>query len=302
MDIIGLAPVPNQMGHFAVFGRRGWSETANTWEALENLQSVPDLLYAFEDSLSFITPKSRSTPNILPLLTTLDIFQLTTPILKHPSFIRKPVAVKIISKAKLHLRISTSLSYGYMAFLNLPGSTMWGLGQSMKPCPTNSKDLEYRSSCRYDMWGIDRPISGRISRNFEIWGCGIIRFKACCLDIKIGVVEREVYLNVKGWSFCVLCSAFLQSNPILIYLKCKKGAVSSYIHPFINKKLLQICDGLPAENVTCEDLSSTNSGASAINFWEKTNIGAECALCGATASAFRKSSDGQCVHALCSIH
>ncbi|CAJ1964866.1 unnamed protein product [Sphenostylis stenocarpa] len=82
----------------------------------------------------------------------------------------------------------------------------------MKPCPTNPKDLEYRSSCRYDMWVIGRPITGRISRNFEIWGCGIIRFK--------------------------------------------------------------ICDGLPIEDVICEDLSSRNSGASAINFWEKPNIGA----------------------------
>ncbi|CAJ1974169.1 unnamed protein product [Sphenostylis stenocarpa] len=49
----------------------------------------------------------------------------------------------------------------------------------------------------------------------------------------------------------------------------------------------------------CEDLSSRNSGASAINFWEKPNIGAECALCGATTGAFRKSSDGQWVHAFC---
>ncbi|QCE16937.1 chromobox protein 8 [Vigna unguiculata] len=28
---------------------RGWPETANTWEPLENLQSVPDLLHAFEE-------------------------------------------------------------------------------------------------------------------------------------------------------------------------------------------------------------------------------------------------------------
>lgn len=39
-------------------------------------------------------------------------------------------------------------------------------------------------------------------------------------------------------------------KPILIYLKCRKGAVSSYIHPFINKKLLQI--GVPLEDVICE--------------------------------------------------
>lgn len=30
---------------------RGWPETANTWEPLHNLQSVPDLIHAFEESL-----------------------------------------------------------------------------------------------------------------------------------------------------------------------------------------------------------------------------------------------------------
>ncbi|XP_058785732.1 chromo domain-containing protein LHP1 [Vicia villosa] len=30
---------------------RGWPETANTWEPLQNLQSVPDLIHAFEESL-----------------------------------------------------------------------------------------------------------------------------------------------------------------------------------------------------------------------------------------------------------
>lgn len=32
-----------------MINRRGWPETANTWEPLENLQSVPDLLHAFEE-------------------------------------------------------------------------------------------------------------------------------------------------------------------------------------------------------------------------------------------------------------
>lgn len=48
----------------------------------------------------------------------------------------------------------------------------------------------------------------------------------------------------------------------------------------------------------CEDISSRNSGASAISFWEKPFV-AECALCGGTTGAFRKSSDGQWVHAYC---
>ena len=29
--------------------RRGWPETANTWEPLENLQSVSDVIDAFEE-------------------------------------------------------------------------------------------------------------------------------------------------------------------------------------------------------------------------------------------------------------
>ncbi|CAL0307848.1 unnamed protein product [Lupinus luteus] len=49
----------------------------------------------------------------------------------------------------------------------------------------------------------------------------------------------------------------------------------------------------------CEDLSSRTSGASAINFAEKPYFIAKCALCGDTHGAFRKSSDGQWVHAFC---
>jgi len=48
----------------------------------------------------------------------------------------------------------------------------------------------------------------------------------------------------------------------------------------------------------CEDLLS-RSGPSAINSWEKPYFVAECALCGGTTGAFRKSSDGQWVHAFC---
>lgn len=49
----------------------------------------------------------------------------------------------------------------------------------------------------------------------------------------------------------------------------------------------------------CEDLLSRSSGPSAINSWEKPYFVAECALCGGTTGAFRKSSDGQWVHAFC---
>jgi hypothetical protein len=49
----------------------------------------------------------------------------------------------------------------------------------------------------------------------------------------------------------------------------------------------------------CEDLLSRSSGTSDINSWEKPYFVAECALCGGTTGAFRKSSDGQWVHAFC---
>ncbi|XP_019455602.1 PREDICTED: uncharacterized protein LOC109356638 isoform X3 [Lupinus angustifolius] len=49
----------------------------------------------------------------------------------------------------------------------------------------------------------------------------------------------------------------------------------------------------------CGDLSSRNSGASATNSMEKPYLIAECALCGGSSGAFRKSSDGQWIHAFC---
>ncbi|KAL9313526.1 hypothetical protein ACSQ67_018978 [Phaseolus vulgaris] len=44
---------------------RGWPETANTWEPLENLQSVPDLLHAFEDSLKSGTVRKRKRKDVV---------------------------------------------------------------------------------------------------------------------------------------------------------------------------------------------------------------------------------------------
>lgn len=50
----------------------------------------------------------------------------------------------------------------------------------------------------------------------------------------------------------------------------------------------------------CEDLSSSRSfGAPVVNSWEKPYFVAECGLCGGTAGAFRKSTDGQWIHAFC---
>lgn len=41
------------------------------------------------------------------------------------------------------------------------------------------------------------------------------------------------------------------------------------------------------------------SGAPEVDFWEKFSSAAECALCGGTTGAFRKSTSGQWVHAFC---
>ncbi|XP_023550043.1 uncharacterized protein LOC111808351 isoform X1 [Cucurbita pepo subsp. pepo] len=50
----------------------------------------------------------------------------------------------------------------------------------------------------------------------------------------------------------------------------------------------------------CEELAvSRGSGTPVVNFWEKSYFVAECGLCGGTTGAFRKSSDGQWVHAVC---
>ncbi|CAL0319377.1 unnamed protein product [Lupinus luteus] len=49
----------------------------------------------------------------------------------------------------------------------------------------------------------------------------------------------------------------------------------------------------------CESLSSRSSATSTINSREKPYFVAECALCGGTTGAFRRSCDGQWVHAFC---
>ncbi|XP_059631881.1 uncharacterized protein LOC132274584 [Cornus florida] len=50
----------------------------------------------------------------------------------------------------------------------------------------------------------------------------------------------------------------------------------------------------------CEDLLPSRwAGTPAVNSWEKPYFVAECGLCGGTAGAFRKSTDGQWIHAFC---
>nr|POF09256.1 protein jade-1 [Quercus suber] len=81
-------------------------------------------------------------------------------------------------------------------------------------------------------------------------------------------------------------------NPILVCLSCKV-AVHLDCYRSVKESTGPWCCEL------CEDLSSRSSGATPHNFWEKPYFVAECGLCGGTAGAFRKSSNGEWVHAFC---
>ncbi|KAK7353135.1 hypothetical protein VNO80_18575 [Phaseolus coccineus] len=81
-------------------------------------------------------------------------------------------------------------------------------------------------------------------------------------------------------------------NPVLVCSGCKVS-----VHLDCYRSVKETTGPWYCE--LCEEMSSRSSGASAINFWEKPYIGVECALCGGTTGAFRKSSDGQWIHAFC---
>ncbi|XWS25217.1 hypothetical protein CRYUN_Cryun27aG0050700 [Craigia yunnanensis] len=82
-------------------------------------------------------------------------------------------------------------------------------------------------------------------------------------------------------------------NPILVCSGCK---VAVHLDCYRNVKETTgpwCCE-------LCEELfSSRSSGASSLNFWEKPYCATECGLCGGTTGAFRKSVDGQWIHAFC---
>lgn len=91
---------------------------------------------------------------------------------------------------------------------------------------------------------------------------------------------------------CDICRRFENVlNPILVCSGCKVA-----VHSVCYRSVKETTGPWYCE--LCEDLLS-RSGPSAINSWEKPYFVAECALCGGTTGAFRKSSDGQWVHAFC---
>nr|XP_016470132.1 PREDICTED: uncharacterized protein LOC107792434 isoform X1 [Nicotiana tabacum] len=84
-------------------------------------------------------------------------------------------------------------------------------------------------------------------------------------------------------------------NPILVCTSCKVAVHLDCYRSVRNSTGPWYCE-------LCADLlSSGGSGAQASNLWEKEKpcFIAECGLCGGTAGAFRKSNDGQWVHAFC---
>ncbi|KAL5844155.1 hypothetical protein ACOSQ4_010113 [Xanthoceras sorbifolium] len=82
-------------------------------------------------------------------------------------------------------------------------------------------------------------------------------------------------------------------NPILVCSSCKVA-----VHLDCYRSVKESMGPWYCE--LCEELlSSRSSGAPSANFWEKPYFVAECGLCGGTTGAFRKSADGQWVHAFC---
>ncbi|THF98695.1 hypothetical protein TEA_026784 [Camellia sinensis var. sinensis] len=82
-------------------------------------------------------------------------------------------------------------------------------------------------------------------------------------------------------------------NPILVCSSCKVA-----IHLDCYRSVKDSTGPWKCE--LCENLlSSRSSGAQTVNSWEKPYFAAECGLCGGSAGAFRKSTDGQWVHAFC---
>ncbi|KAH1109109.1 hypothetical protein AAZX31_04G001600 [Glycine max] len=70
IPILTMASMKSKPYAVRGYARRGWPETANTWEPLENLQSVPDLVDAFEDSLKSGKHQKRKRKHV-------DVLQLT---------------------------------------------------------------------------------------------------------------------------------------------------------------------------------------------------------------------------------
>ncbi|XP_038715589.1 uncharacterized protein LOC120009189 isoform X2 [Tripterygium wilfordii] len=93
---------------------------------------------------------------------------------------------------------------------------------------------------------------------------------------------------------CDVCRRFdTMLNPILVCSGCKVAVHLDCYRSLKESKGPWFCE-------LCESLlPSRCPGDPTVNFLEKPYFVAECGLCGGTTGAFRKSSDGQWVHAFC---
>ncbi|KAK3015715.1 hypothetical protein RJ639_005663 [Escallonia herrerae] len=95
-------------------------------------------------------------------------------------------------------------------------------------------------------------------------------------------VQSTSDLSKEHFRTCDVCR---RSDTVAVHLDCYRSAKDS-----TGPWCCELCDELA---------SSRSSGSTAANSWEKPYFVAECGLCGGTAGAFRKSTDGQWVHAFC---
>ncbi|OWM88465.1 hypothetical protein CDL15_Pgr003877 [Punica granatum] len=103
--------------------------------------------------------------------------------------------------------------------------------------------------------------------------------------------DRHVDFGKEYTKLCDICSrAEKIMNPILVCSSCKVA-----VHLDCYRNVRESTGPWYCE--LCEDLKC--SGARDVEFWEKFGSVSECALCGGTTGAFRKSTSGQWVHAFC---
>ncbi|KAK2976403.1 hypothetical protein RJ640_009230 [Escallonia rubra] len=95
-------------------------------------------------------------------------------------------------------------------------------------------------------------------------------------------VQSTSDLSKEHFRTCDICR---RSDTVAVHLDCYRSAKDS-----TGPWCCELCDELA---------SSRSSGSTAANSGEKPYFVAECGLCGGTAGAFRKSTDGQWVHAFC---
>ncbi|KAL2231942.1 UNVERIFIED_CONTAM: histone H3-lysine(4) N-trimethyltransferase ATX1 [Sesamum indicum] len=132
------------------------------------------------------------------------------------------------------------------------------------------------------------------------------------------IMNMDELKDTRRKLICYLCK--VKSGACL---RCSNGSCRTSFHPICAREArhrMEIWGKLGSDEVAvhldcyrsvksttgpwhcevCEDLfTSRGSGALATNSWEKPYFVAECGLCGGTAGAFRKSIDGQWIHALC---